>query len=287
MQTRESTLSGGRGVTLHTVVWEPDDPSTVVADVVLVHGYGEHSRRYVPVAEVLTAAGFRVSALDLRGHGRTVGLRRGDIDDFDTLVDDVSAYVDTVRTDLPLFAYGHSMGGLAVVRLAERDDSRFAGLVITSPALAAAESIPAPLVAVANVVGKLAPGLRTIALEGDAISRDQAVRDDYDRDPYNFRGKLTAGTGRQMNIAIGAALADAARISCPVLVLHGTADRLTAPVGSERFVAAVSSTDRTLRTWPGAYHELHHEPEREEVLATITGWITDHLSAVGGSTPSK
>ena len=158
MQTRESTLRGGRGVTLHTVVWEPDDPSTVVADVALVHGYGEHSGRYVPVAEVLTAAGLRISALDLRGHGRTVGLRRGDIDDFDTLVDDVSAYVDTVRTDLPLFAYGHSMGGLAVVRLAERDDSRFAGLVITSPALAAAESIPAPLVAVANVVGKLAPG---------------------------------------------------------------------------------------------------------------------------------
>lgn len=277
MQTDQSTLRGGRGVTLHTVTWEPDDPATIVADVVLVHGYGEHSARYVPVAEVLTAAGFRVAALDLRGHGRSVGLRRGDIDDFDLLVDDVSAFVDTVRTDRPLFAYGHSMGGLAVVRLAERDDSRFRGLVITSPALAAAEAIPAPLVAVANVVGKLAPGLRTIALDGDAISRDQAVRDDYDRDPYNFRGKLTAGTGRQMNVAIGAALADAARITCPILVLHGTADRLTAPIGSERLVQGVSSTDRTLRTWPGAYHELHHEPERDEVLATITGWLTDHL----------
>ena len=273
MQTAESTFSGGKGVTLHTIEWSPDQ-GTPIADIVLVHGYGEHAGRYAPVAEVLTGAGFRVSALDLRGHGRSVGLRRGDIDDFDTLVDDVSAYVDAVRTDRPLFAYGHSMGGLAVARLAERDDSRFAGLVITSPALAAAESIPAPLVAVANVVGRLAPGLRTIALDGDAISRDQAVRDDYDRDPYNFRGKLTAGTGRQMNLAIGAALADAARISCPVLVLHGTADRLTAPVGSERFVAAVTSTDRTLRTWPGAYHELHHEPERDEVLATIVDWIT-------------
>jgi len=276
MRTVSSTFAGGRGVTLHTTEWSPDDGVAVVADVVLVHGYGEHSGRYEPVARRLTAAGLRVCTLDLRGHGRSVGLRRGDIDDFDTLVDDVSAYVDHVRGDRPLFVYGHSMGGLAAVRLAERDDARFAGLVITSAALAAAEAIPAPLVKVANVVGRLAPGLRTIALEGDAISRDQAVRDDYDRDPNNFRGKLTAGTGRQMNVAMASALGEAGRITCPILVLHGTSDRLTAPVGSERLAAAVSSADVTLRTWPGAYHELHHEPERDEVLDTIVGWITDH-----------
>lgn len=276
MQTTESTFTGGRGVTLHTVDWSPDGDGAIVADVVLVHGYGEHSGRYVPVAEVLTGAGFRVASLDLRGHGRSVGLRRGDVDDFDTLVDDVSAYVDSVRSDRPLFVYGHSMGGLITVRLAERDDSRFAGLVITSAALAAAEAIPAPLLAVANLLGKIAPGLRTISLEGDAISRDQAVRDDYDRDPLNFRGKLTARTGREMNLAMSAALADAHRITCPILVLHGTADRLTAPVGSERLVDAVGSKDSTLRTWPGAYHELHHEPEHEEVLSTIVDWLSAH-----------
>jgi len=276
MKTEQSTLPGARGVTLHTTVWSPET-TAVVDDVVLVHGYGEHSGRYEHVAEALTAAGSRVATLDLRGHGRSVGLRRGDIDDFDLIVDDVSAFVDTVRTDRPLFLYGHSMGGLAAVRLAERDESRFAGYVIASAALAAAESIPAPLVAVANVLGRLAPGLRTIALDGDAISRDADVRTDYDRDPYNFRGKLTAGTGRQMNLAMGAALADAARITRPILVLHGTADALTSPSGSERLIDAVSSSDRTMRSWPGAFHELHHEPERDEVLATITDWIAQHV----------
>lgn len=274
MRTVESTRPGGAGVVLHTVEWSPDD-GEVVADVVLVHGYGEHSGRYAPVAEVLTGAGVRVHALDLRGHGRSSGLRRGDIDSFDRIVDDVDAYVASVGGDLPLFLYGHSMGGLAVVRLAERDDSRFAGLVITSPALATAGSIPAPLVAAANVIGRIAPGLRTIALDGDAISRVQAIRDDYDRDPLNFRGKLTARTGREMNVAMGAALAEASRITCPVLLLHGEADTLTAPEGSARLAAALGSADVTHRTWPGAYHELHHEPERDEVLASIVEWISD------------
>lgn len=277
MKTAESTLAGSRGVTLHTIEWSPDDDGDVVADIVLIHGYGEHSGRYVPVAEALTGAGFRVSSLDLRGHGQSIGLRRGDIDDFDAIVDDVSAYVDTVRTDRPLFLYGHSMGGLAAVRLAERDESRFAGLVITSAALVPAESIPPALVAVANVVGRLAPGLRTIALDGDAVSRDAGVRARYDSDPLNFRGKLTARTGREMNVAMASALTEAGRITRPVLILHGTADALTAPAGSQRLHDAVSSQDRTLRTWPGAFHELHHEPERDEVLTTIIDWISSHV----------
>ena len=283
MRTDTAEMAGGRGVTLATTTWSPDapdgsnQPTTVVADVVLIHGYGEHSGRYIQVAERLTSAGFRVQTLDLRGHGRSTGLRRGDIDDFDLVVDDVSAFVDRVRTDLPLFVYGHSMGGLVAVRLAERSSNRFAGLVIASAALVAAESIPAVLVKVANVLGKVAPGLRTIALDGDAVSRVAEVRADYDADPLNFRGKLTAGTGRQMNLAMAAAMTEAGGITCPVLIVHGGKDALTSPSGSDRLAATVGSVDCTLRTWPDAFHELHHEPERDEVLDTIVSWIADRL----------
>lgn len=205
MRTVESTFPGADGVTLHTVVWSPDeDHAEPVADVMLIHGLGEHSG-------------------------------------------------------------------------AERTQDGIRGIVLTSPALVPAESIPKILVKLANVVGKIAPSLPTIALEGDAISRVQRVRDDYDHDPLNYRGKLTAGTGRQMNLAMAMALRDAAKITIPLLILHGDADRLASIEGSRRLAKAVSSTDCTMQEWPGAYHELHHEPERLEVLHTITRWIQQRL----------
>ena len=262
-------------MTLHTAVWSPD--TEPIADVVLIHGLGEHSGRYVPVAEALTAAGFQVSALDLRGHGRTTGVERGVIDDFDLLVDDAARFISSVRTERPLFVYGHSMGGLTAVRLAERSQDGVAGFVVTSPALVAAESIPKILVKLVNFVGKIAPRLKTIRLEGDAISRVQSVRDDYDSDPLNYRGKIRAGTARQMNITMAKALAEAGRITKPILILHGEADRLTSPAGSRKLDELVASSDRTLRIWPGAYHELHHEPERQEVLQTIITWMKAHV----------
>lgn len=270
-------MRGSKGVELHTVAWSPEDPKSIVADIVLVHGYGEHSGRYIPVAEFFTENGFMVSALDHRGHGSTSGVRRGEVDSFDLLVDDLAGFVDDVRSGRPLFLYGHSMGGLASVRLAERDDSGFAGLVLTGPALATAGSIPAPLVAMANVIGLLAPWLPTIALDGRAISRDESVRADYDADPLNYRGKLSARTGREINMAMQRAQADASKITAPLLIMHGDADRLAAPGGSRKLAAAVSAQDVTLKEWPGAYHELHHEPERDQVLAEILAWLKDHV----------
>jgi alpha-beta hydrolase superfamily lysophospholipase len=276
MRSDESTMDGQRGVTLHTTVWSPDPTAAVIADVVLIHGLGEHSGRYLPVAESLCDAGIRVSTMDLRGHGRSTGVRRGDVDDFDLLVDDVAALVARTRSaGRPLFLYGHSMGGLAVLRYAERRDDELAGVVIASAALVPAESIPAALVKVVNGLGRAVPGLRTIQLEGDAISRDPDVRADYDSDPLNFRGKISAGTARQLNLAMTAGMAEADRVSCPVLIIHGGADRLTASRGSETLAGSLASDDVTLRIWPDAFHELHHEPEREEVLSTVVEWITE------------
>ncbi|MBP9067228.1 MAG: alpha/beta hydrolase, partial [Candidatus Microthrix sp.] len=80
---------------MHTIRWTPDaQPATQpTAEILLVHGYGEHSGRYEHVAQRLCDAGFAVTSLDHRGHGRTTGVERGTVDNFDLLVDDLASVV--------------------------------------------------------------------------------------------------------------------------------------------------------------------------------------------------
>ena len=49
--------------------WAAQDGQTIAGVVVLVHGMGEHLRRYDHVAEALTSADFVVYGHDHRGHG--------------------------------------------------------------------------------------------------------------------------------------------------------------------------------------------------------------------------
>lgn len=277
MKTTTGTRSGVGGVTLHTIEWAPTKKP--VADVVLVHGLGEHSGRYTHVGEAFTAAGLRVHALDLRGHGQSVGVERGEVDSFEDLVTDVEHFIDDVRSTLPVFLVGHSMGGLAAVRVAERKNVAIDGLVAQAAAIRSADSIPDILVKVVNVAARLAPTMRTIALDGSAISRDPQVVADYDADPLNFRGKITTRTGSEMNNAMRRAVSEFAEITVPILVLHGARDRLTDPAGSLDLASSVSSTDVRLVIVPGAFHELHNEPDRAANIALITDWISEHLKA--------
>ena len=280
MNVELDSRDGAKSAVLATTYLTPDDPTRIVGVVVLAHGYAEHSGRFTDVAKALTDANFAVVTHDARGHGSSTGVPFGVIDSFDAIVSDLAGLARHARErhpGVPLFLYGHSMGGLAVLRVAQiAVDLDLAGLVITSPAIAPAESIPAPLVAVVNLIGKLAPGLKTIALEEGAISRRAEVNAAYSADPLVYRGKITAGTGREMNIAMKQAVNDLPKIHCPVLVLHGTADRLTSPSGSLMVVRGVSSPDTEIRLFPGAFHELHNEPERDEVFALITAWLTRH-----------
>ncbi len=279
VKIQQATREGVGGVKLATRYFLPDDVSALCGVVVLAHGYAEHAGRFDHVIEELVSGGFAVATHDARGHGASTGVPFGTIDNFEWLVDDLvglATHVHDEHPDWPLFLYGHSMGGLAVLRAAERQQVPVAGLVVTSPAIVPAESIPAPLVAVANLLGRVAPGLKTIALEEGAISRIPEVNAAYSADPLVYRGKITAGTGRQMNTGMANTIRDLAKVTEPILLLHGTADRLTSPKGSLEVVRRIGSADSEIQFYPGAYHELHNEPEAEQVIAHVVSWLQAH-----------
>ncbi|MEM9998571.1 MAG: alpha/beta fold hydrolase, partial [Bacteroidota bacterium] len=182
------------GLTLFTRTWAPE-LGTVRADVLLVHGIGEHSGRYAHIAAHLMMQGIRVFAYDQRGHGESEG-ERAYIERFDSLVADlhhVRALVEVQRAEpagptTPLFLMGHSLGGLVAARYVSAHSSEgLAGVILSSPAL---RTDVAPLLQkVSGAVARFAPRLRTVKLDLKALSRDPRVIRNYEEDPLVTSGR--------------------------------------------------------------------------------------------------
>ncbi len=260
---------------LYRQAWVPDEATGVV---VLVHGLHEHSGRYAHVAQRLARSGYATYAVDQPGHGRSPGTRGGIGSMAASVagVDEVAALAAARHPGVPLFVYGHSMGGLVAAQyLTGTPSVPVRGAVLSAPALDLG-SATALQQRVAPVLGRLLPDLGVLTLDADAVSRDPAVVAAYRCDPLNRMGKVRARTGAEMVATVAAMPERLRRLTMPLLVIHGSADRLVPPAASEFVVSTVSSADVTHTVYDGLFHEPHNEPEQERVLDDVVGWLDAH-----------
>ena len=276
MKSSEWSWKTRDGLEMQARDWAPEGPARGL--VLLVHGFDEHTGRYGPVGQALSAAGFILSGYDVRGHGASGGARV-DVPAYQALLDDLATFLAAATTrhpGLPRFLYGHSMGGNQVLNFLLRQRPALAGAVATSPWLELAVTPPAWQLAAAGLAARLVPGLALpTGMDAGGISRDPAVVRAYLADPY-VRGRITPRLLTGVLEAGRWALEHAGELGVPLLLLHGEADRVTSCPASAR-VAERAGGRVTFRTWPGAYHELHHEPEKAEVLQVVVRWLEAHL----------
>lgn len=298
----EFTRESPDGLTFYFQGWQPEGEP--IGSVCLVHGLGEHTGRYVHVAAALNAAGYALIGCDLRGHGRSAG-RRGHTPTYDTLMDDIGRLLAEAAVrygEKPCFLYGHSLGGNLVLNYALRRHltplpplparrgendvplpsqgggagaGQLAGVISTSPAIRVATPLPPLQVALARVVNKVAPAMQMangLVLEG--LARDPEVIRAYTSDPL-VHTKISVRLATSMLEAGEWALAHAAEFPVPLLLVHGSADRLTSAAASQEF-AAKARKNCTLKIWEGFYHETHNEPEKAEVLGFMVAWLQAH-----------
>ncbi|WP_309122445.1 alpha/beta hydrolase [Paenibacillus sp.] len=263
--------------------WPTSNETPAKAAVVLVHGQGEHCGRYAHVAAALNAAGYDVVSGDLPGHGRSGGLR-GHIDRFDDFVDVVSSWIEDARSrrsDLPLFLLGHSVGGLVAARLLQTSPlaGALSGAVLTSPAFRLRFPIPAWKEALGRRLDGVLPRLRMPSgLKQQRVTRSEDVLLATAADPLMVY-VASVRFYNELLRAQAAALAEAEAISLPLLLLHGGADEIIAPEPSLDFGRRVASPDKDVRLLPGLHHEIMNEPERDDVLRDIVGWLDRHAGA--------
>ncbi len=273
----ETSWKAKGGLNIFAQGWQPD-AAQLKAVICLVHGLGEHSSRYAHVAEAFGKSGFAFFAADLRGHGRSGGAR-GHISAIEDFMQDIDALLDQARArypDLPIILYGHSLGGILVLYYGLKNKPDVKGIIATSSGLhTALEQQPAKIMA-ARVLGALMPRVAIPSgLETEAISRDENVVTAYRNDPL-VHDKVTLGFGKIMLGVTHWTLEHASEFLLPLLLMHGKADRLAFPSSSIEFASALKNKC-TLMLWDDAYHELHNEPEKNDVFKTMTIWMDARL----------
>lgn len=284
MQQSSATLRNPiDGFEFYTQTWK--EGKTKPKKVIVVqHGFGEHSGRYQNLIAALEGEKASVYALDARGHGKTPG-KRGHISDFNLYASDLAVLVQKARAEnkgVPIILLGHSMGALIATLAALKSEvaAEICGLILSSGAFKPAlDTVQAIKKAVGTVLAKVAPAVTVPAgLDVNLISRDANVVQAYTNDPL-VHGKISMKMGVDLFATGEALLEQASRLTLPVLVFHGDADGIAQAQGSKEFFQALSSKDKTLKIYPGFYHETMNEPfaDRKQVLSDVVKWINKHV----------
>lgn len=279
LRRRDGTFEGAKSASIYYQYWQPANPPQAV--LILVHGAAEHSGRYERLAAYLVAHGYALAALDHPSHGRSDGVR-GHIDRFDDYLVTLQRFQKQVSTDFPdapLILLGHSLGGLIAAAYLLEHQHEFAGCVLSGPAIMSDVQPGKLQMLLVRLFSAILPKTGVLQLDASGVSRDPAEVQAYRNDPLVYTGKLSARKLLEMFKAMQHVQANAATITLPMLVLHGGEDILTSPEGSRFLDANIGSTDKTLKIYPGLYHEIFNEPEREQVFADVVSWCDRLLQA--------
>lgn len=277
MQHRIDSFTNHEGLKIHTESWLPDVEPTAV--VILVHGHAEHIGRYTHVVDALVKQGWAVYGLDHKGHGQSEGVRALFKNIKQEPVKDLRQYFEQARAQhphLPIAMIGHSMGSVISLMFTLEYQDDLAALVVTGTATTGEELLSRPLLAMAQVLGTLTPRIR-VSRGSEPLTTDPEVNQAFEDDPLVVHGAMRAGMGWAI-IKAGREINERAHeLTLPLLIGHGEEDGITPISGSYTIYERASSAHKRLLTYPGMRHEIMNEPIQEQVLADITGWLSEHL----------
>jgi acylglycerol lipase len=251
--------------------WRPTAQARGI--VVIVPGFNSHSGYYAWVAEQLVAAHLAVYAIDLRGRGMSEG-ERFYVEDFADYVSDISALVDLVQsreTGSSIFLMGHSAGGVAACLYALDRQAALRGLICESFAY----ELPAPDLALSAIKGlsHVVPHAHVLRLKNEDFSRDPKVVQAMNDDPLIAQESQPAETLAALVRADERLRQSFQRLTLPLLILHGTADRAAKASGSRRFYEMAGSSDKTLKLYEGVFHDPLNDLGKQDVISDLKRWI--------------
>jgi alpha-beta hydrolase superfamily lysophospholipase len=279
MKHQEGFFKGVRDANIYFQSWSPESEPRAI--LLIVHGLAEHSGRYMNLVNHFVPLGYGVYGIDHLGHGRSDGTRVF-VERFEDYTNPLKVYFDMIRhwqPRKPIFLVGHSMGGLISAVYLLDHQAELTGAVLSGAAVKVPNNITPVILYVGKVLSALMPKFGLLGLDAAGICRDPAVVQAYVSDPLVYTGKTTARLAAEMLKAMQYVSAEATRITLPIMMVQGSADRLVDPAGSQMLYEAVSSAYKEIRIYDGFYHEVFNEPEHDKVLRDIEIWLEAHLAS--------
>lgn len=274
MENRKKYIRAVDGNKLYIRTWKPKGITT--AHVFLIHGFSEHSGRYEDWIKRFIEHNIKVSTMDLRGHGHSGG-RRGHTPSYNHLLDDIETLIkhEGLENDVPRFLYGQSLGGSLALNYGIRRSAKLKGIIATSPWLRLSTEPRAIGLLFARGLKILAPDLvRDSKLDINYLTHDREIVEQYEKDPLIHR-KITPNLFFNARKAGYRAIKEIDQMELPLLLMHGTDDKITSYKASEELVQNARKAGRDVRfiTWGGLYHELHHEIQKDKIFESIIDWM--------------
>lgn len=268
------------GLKIYSQFWKPDGETKAV--ICLVHGLGEHSSRYEPFSHFMAEKGYAVYGFDLRGHGKSEG-KRGHTPSYEAFLNDITKLLQSSKEIFPgkdIFLFGHSMGGNLVINYVLRYNPAIKGVILTGPWLKETQPPHEFLIKAARIVDKVYPQFTThnrIKSETIVQEEDTEVeeKDKHEKDPL-LHPWITIHTYLTVKDASMWVLENASKFKYPLLLMHGSSDKVTSPEGSTEFARKLKCK-YTLKIWDDLNHKIHVEPLRNEIYSFIYNWVEEQV----------
>merc|ERR1712142_641435 len=270
-----------KGIKLNARYWQPK--GEVVGSIFLCHGFGEHLGWYEGLAQQVANKGLLVFGHDHQGHGRSEW-KRAFVESADDYVQDVLRHCGEVKAEypgLPMFIYGHSMGGMITVSTVMRNPSFFQGMILEGPLIIPDPSEVTPTkILMGKFMSTILPEMQMGRIRVEQVTSDTEVQARLTTDKLRWTGGVKLGLGMAFLRCLENIHKNLSAVSLPFLILHGENDSLCQPSGSHLLVREAKSKDKKLKIYPGASHHLILEEKkiRDEVIKDIVGWIVQKLA---------
>jgi len=274
MEHIDGRFKGAKNAGVYYQAWIPE--GTIKAILLLVHGLGEYSGRFMNHVNYFVPLGYAIYGLDHLGHGKSDGEREV-VDRFTDFTEPLKVYCQMImkrHPDTPVFIFGHSMGGLITCSYLIDHQADFKGAILSAPAIKVSDSISPVAIAMGKILSWIMPKAGVLSLDAAAISRDPDVVDAYINDPLVFHGRTPARLAAEILKTMMRVRSEMEKITLPLIIFQGSEDKLVDPQGARLLYSNAGSRDKTLKVYDGLYHEIHNEPERSIMFKDMEDWLS-------------